>query len=511
MVKAFLDVGLYESMAWARWGATKWVQNEPRAVADNSYDDGVPLPPSFMNEVSFETFWKIIRPAFTEQATPAHMDAIFKRGACLVNSKEHLYYRPAGINKDPVVRRISMPICEYLTEEGKQVYGRFKDGEKDMPECFEEEIQKEQEWIEMIMKNILKRRKATKQDKEQEERLVAIRQGLFGDRPAADYLAFYLADLLTFYLAYLLTFYLASLLTFYLAYLLTFYLTFYLTLYLAFYLAFYLADFLTFYLANLLTFYLAYLLTCPRRAESCRLKSGEAHSAPNLAGWSPARPTAVRPSPVQVRRGPQRSDSRRLKSGEARSAQTLADSHNLSATFFSNSHRPIFLLIVRHQKPCLPLGLGLLGARLLQGLRPQAYQQVSSLWPSGLAFLVAQGFLPKHQVLWQTPGKQGSPSPGSPSRLGLWPGFSRLLHLPASFFQEWLVEVRWGPQRSDPRRLKSGEDHCYQELADEIRRGSLRSKAGRRSPARPTAIKSWQMRSGEEEEGRGRTRKDEEN
>ena len=172
-------------MAWARWGATKWVQNEPRAVADNSYDDGVPLPPSFMNEVSFETFWKIIRPAVTEQATPAHMDAIFKRGAFLVNSKEHLYYRPAGINKDPV-RRISMPICEYLTEEGKQVYGRFKGGEKDMPECFEEEIQKEQEWIEMIMKKILKRRKATKQDKEQEERLVAIRQGLFGDRPAAE-------------------------------------------------------------------------------------------------------------------------------------------------------------------------------------------------------------------------------------------------------------------------------------------------------------------------------------
>ena len=138
-----------------------------------------------MNEVSFETFWKIIRPAVTEQATPAHMDAIFKRGAFLVNSKEHLYYRPAGINKDPV-RRISMPICEYLTEEGKQVYGRFKGGEKDMPECFEEEIQKEQEWIEMIMKKILKRRKATKQDKEQEERLVAIRQGLFGDRPAAE-------------------------------------------------------------------------------------------------------------------------------------------------------------------------------------------------------------------------------------------------------------------------------------------------------------------------------------
>ena len=46
------------------------------------------------------------------------------------------------------------------------------------------------------------------------------------------------------------------------------------------------------------------------------------------------------------------------------------------------------------------------------------------------------------------------------------------------------VEVRRGPQRSDSRRLKSGEDHCYQELADEIWRGSLRSRAGRWGPAR---------------------------
>ena len=144
MVKAFLDVGLYESMAWARWGATKWVQDEPRAVADNTYDDGVPLLPSFVNQVSFEFFWKIIRPApaFTEQATPAHMDAIFKRGAFLVNSKDYLYYRSSGINTDPV-HRISMPICEYLTEDGKKMYGLFKAGEKELPEEFEEEVKKE--------------------------------------------------------------------------------------------------------------------------------------------------------------------------------------------------------------------------------------------------------------------------------------------------------------------------------------------------------------------------------
>ena len=89
------------------------------------------------------------------------------------------------------------------------------------------------------------------------------------------------------------------------------------------------------------------------------------------------------------------------------------------------------------------------------------------------------------------------------------------------------VKVRRGPQCSEPRRLRSGEAHsahsaqtlagwglarptaikswqmrsgeahCDQELADEVRRGPLRSRAGTGAPARPTAIESWQLRSGE--------------
>ena len=79
-----------------------------------------------------------------------------------------------------------------------------------------------------------------------------------------------------------------------------------------FQLEFYLAYILAFYLAFYLTFYLAGLI------------SGEADSAQTLAGWGPARPTALRLSPVEVRRGPQRSDSCRLRSGEAYSERALA-------------------------------------------------------------------------------------------------------------------------------------------------------------------------------------------
>ena len=100
------------------------------------------------------------------------------------------------------------------------------------------------------------------------------------------------------------------------------------------------------------------------------------------------------------------------------------------------------------------------------------------------------------------------------------------------------VEVRRSPRRSDSRRLKSGEthsaqtlagwsparptaikswqkrsgdDHCDQEPADEVRRLPLRSSAGRWCPATITAIKSWQMRSGEEGEEKEKEEKEEEN
>ncbi|CAJ1352901.1 unnamed protein product [Effrenium voratum] len=103
-VKAFLDVGVCESMCWARWGATKWVQNEPRAVADNTYDPNVEMP---VEEVSFEKY-----------ASKTHIDAVFKRACFLVNSKAHMYYRVAGINEEKA-KRISLHSNDkYLTEDG---------------------------------------------------------------------------------------------------------------------------------------------------------------------------------------------------------------------------------------------------------------------------------------------------------------------------------------------------------------------------------------------------------
>ena len=94
-----------------------------------------------------------------------------------------------------------------------------------------------------------------------------------------------------FYLAYLLTFYLAYLLTFYRAYLLTFYLAFSLALNLALFLA--VEVRLRSGKAAARWISPVEVQRGPQCSESHRLRSGEARSAPTLAGWGPARPTAL--------------------------------------------------------------------------------------------------------------------------------------------------------------------------------------------------------------------------
>ncbi|CAL1127115.1 unnamed protein product [Cladocopium goreaui] len=75
-LKSLLDVDLYESMSWACWGAVKWVQNQPRALAANAYEAGVDEGESFMSTLKFPVFWEMVRPCPCKEATKADVDAI---------------------------------------------------------------------------------------------------------------------------------------------------------------------------------------------------------------------------------------------------------------------------------------------------------------------------------------------------------------------------------------------------------------------------------------------------
>ena len=57
-------------MAWARWGASKWVQNEPRAVADNTYEEAIPVPPDYLLEINFTDFYDLIKKGLRRPGYP---------------------------------------------------------------------------------------------------------------------------------------------------------------------------------------------------------------------------------------------------------------------------------------------------------------------------------------------------------------------------------------------------------------------------------------------------------
>ena len=153
ILKAFLDVGLFESMAWARWGAAKWVQNQPRAVAANAYEARADGGDKLVPILPFQNFWEMIRPAIAENASHADVKAILKRSVFIVVTKGFVYYRQDGVNEDPV-SRISMDGVDFLTAEAKEFYfyGKFKSNNKSFPPGFEAEVAKEQLWLSMVKK-----------------------------------------------------------------------------------------------------------------------------------------------------------------------------------------------------------------------------------------------------------------------------------------------------------------------------------------------------------------------
>ena len=146
-LKSLLDVGLYESMSWARWGG----------VTANAYDASVIEGESFIPMLKFETFWEMVRPCLCKEATKADVDAILKRATFLVNTKQFVYYRKNGINDDQVARKC-IPDADYLTDEGKKWYGKFKNNHKGLPPNFEVEVQKEQAWLSLIFKKLQEQR-----------------------------------------------------------------------------------------------------------------------------------------------------------------------------------------------------------------------------------------------------------------------------------------------------------------------------------------------------------------
>lgn len=152
---AFTDVGLFEAMAWARWGCTKWIQKQPRGFSDNAF-----YPIDTKNEwpwLDHKEFVEVIRPSIYQQATAAHVEALLKRVAYVVVADEWVAWRRAGTEQDQVRRRF-LKKAEFLTDLGKEWYGKYKSGCRDLPANHSDLVAEEQEWVGRVLQKNRQRR-----------------------------------------------------------------------------------------------------------------------------------------------------------------------------------------------------------------------------------------------------------------------------------------------------------------------------------------------------------------
>lgn len=56
-----------EVLAWCR-PVRNWAQNQPRALAANTYDGSIYKGESFVRQIKFQTFWEMVRPSLCKEA-----------------------------------------------------------------------------------------------------------------------------------------------------------------------------------------------------------------------------------------------------------------------------------------------------------------------------------------------------------------------------------------------------------------------------------------------------------
>ena len=110
-VKAITEVTGIDRKTMARWNAASYAKNQLCQACSNPYDRTAepPMPNNANSDtVSFETFYKIVRPSFHKDFDEEDLMGIFKRSVFVVVTDIGIYLRLPGTDRDPV-RRMSWP------------------------------------------------------------------------------------------------------------------------------------------------------------------------------------------------------------------------------------------------------------------------------------------------------------------------------------------------------------------------------------------------------------------
>ena len=110
-LKAFLDVSQFQAMTRERWGAAKFVRGQARFASENMYDEqAVPswddwrglnvLPEKKAKEKRNQFLFDMLRPTFPKGMSKANVNAILKRATVVMNTKDYVFERLAGVESD---------------------------------------------------------------------------------------------------------------------------------------------------------------------------------------------------------------------------------------------------------------------------------------------------------------------------------------------------------------------------------------------------------------------------
>jgi len=124
-----------ETMTRERWGASKFVRNQWRAISDNAYEpdmdpDSLPqdLPEDWSRHaiINFQQFFPIVAPAFRQgrnQMSMPHIKAMFKRAHCIVNTTKYTYIKMAQEDNVKVFHHVD----SYLTQGAGELLAETKE------------------------------------------------------------------------------------------------------------------------------------------------------------------------------------------------------------------------------------------------------------------------------------------------------------------------------------------------------------------------------------------------
>lgn len=115
----------------------------------------MPIVAKRAGEASYVThtdFMKMLDSAwYPKENSDANIMAVLKRTHLFVNTKKFLYVRPAGEDKQPVLRKPLNDKVDFLVEESRLIYDYYRKGGTDLTDDFDKKVEWETKWIKAAM------------------------------------------------------------------------------------------------------------------------------------------------------------------------------------------------------------------------------------------------------------------------------------------------------------------------------------------------------------------------